>query len=88
MTLPPGSLGLLTPRNHWAEKGVRPLAGVTNPGNPGESVNRAAKTASGTRGAPRVTRRIPCLIGRSMENYSNQKNRKRPDDSGLRPLYT
>ena len=48
MPLPPGSLGLLTPRNHWAEKGVRPLAGVTNPGNPGETVNRAARTASGT----------------------------------------
>ena len=88
MPLPPGSLGLLTPRNHWAEKGVRPLAGVTNPGNPGETVNRAARTASGNWGAPRVSRRIPCLIGRSMENYSNHKNRKRSDDSGFRPLGT
>ena len=51
MTLPPDTLGLLTPRNHWAEKGVRPLAGVTNPGNPGESVNRAARAAPGTGGS-------------------------------------
>lgn len=54
MRLPPGHLGLLIPLNQKAEKGVTPLAGMTEPDYPGETGlllhMKGRKTMAGTQG--------------------------------------